>query len=115
RTRCPLIGASRHRPPRRFLGRRRRGTHACLSPCFTLAGLPRLMAPGPKGLGSLDLLRLSQVAATPPSTSSAARLDRWTRSEHEAPGPAALVVLGTSAIEAICDPDRCGDDPLASG
>jgi len=43
-------------------------------PCSVspLAGFPRLMAPGPMGHGSLDLLRLSPVAATPPSVSSAA-------------------------------------------
>jgi len=64
------------------------------------------MAPGPMGHGSPDLLRLSQVAATPPLTSSAARLDRWTQSERESPGPVALVVLDTSAREATCDLDR---------
>jgi hypothetical protein len=62
RTRCPLIGALRHRPPRRFWGRRKQGAHACPLLCFTLAGLPRLMAPGPMGHGSLDLLRLYPAA-----------------------------------------------------
>ena len=55
RTRCPLIGVARHRPPRRFLAPQVRGSCLLLTPFHPRGGCPRLKAPGVMGHTCPDL------------------------------------------------------------